>query len=70
MTDANRRRLTALVVAGTKLDAASRLVKEATVDIASSGLLPVEAREEARKIAADIDEYVQRRITSTIEHIP
>ena len=67
MTD--RRRLTALVAAGTKLDAASRLVKEATVDIASAGLLPVEVREEAQKIAADLD-YILRRITSTIEHIP
>lgn len=67
---AHRRRLTALITAGTKLDAASRLVKEATVDVATSGLLPVEVREEARKIAADLDEYIQRRITTTIEHIP
>lgn len=67
---ANRRRLTALITAGTKLDAASRLVKEATIDVATSGLLPVEVREEARKIATDIDEYVQRRITTTIELIP
>jgi hypothetical protein len=66
----NRRRLTALVAAGTKLDAASRLAKEAMVDIASTGLLPVEVREELQKIAADIDSYIQRRITSTIEHIP
>ena len=66
MTDVNRRRLTALVAAGTKLDDASRLAKEATIDIASSGLLP---REHVQKIAAEIDAYVQR-ITSAIEHIP
>ena len=70
MIDTNRRRLTALVAAGTKLDAASRLVKEATIDIASSGLIPVEVREEAQKIAAEIDTYINRRITSAIEHIP
>lgn len=69
-SSANRRRLTALITAGTKLDAASRLVKEATIDVAASGLLPVEVREEAQKIAADLDAYIQRRITSTIEHIP
>ena len=66
MTDANRRRLTALVAAGTKLDAASRLVKEATIDIASSGLLP---REHVQKIAAEIDAYIQR-VATTIELIP
>lgn len=67
---ANRRRLTALVVAATKLDVAAALVKEATVNIAASGLFPVEVREEAQKIAAEIDAYVQRRIASTIEFIP
>ena len=68
MTDANRRRLTALVAAGTKLDAASRLAKEATIDIA--GLFPVEVREELQQIAAKIDTYIQRRLTTAIELIP
>ena len=64
--ESNRRHLTALVAAGTKLDAASRLAKEATVDIARCGLLP---REYVQKIAANIDSYVQR-IASAIELIP
>ena len=66
----NRQRLTALVVARTKLTTASQLVKESTVAIALSGLLPVEVREDARKIADVLDGFVERRITSTIEHIP
>lgn len=69
MIGENRRGLTALIAAGTKLDAASRLVKEATVDIGSSGLFPVEVREDVRQIAAEIDANIQR-ITSTIELIP
>ena len=70
MIDANRRRLTKLVEARAKLDAASRLAKEATVEIATTGLFPVEAREELRQIAATIDSYIQRRLTTTIELIP
>lgn len=65
----NRRRLTALVTARTKLAAASRLIKEATIDLAPSGL-PVEVSEDARKIAAVIDALIEQRITSAIEHIP
>ena len=67
MTDGNRRRLTALISAGTKLDAASRLAKEATVDIA--GQLPVETRERVQKIAAEIDAFVER-LAFAIEEIP
>ena len=70
MSDANRRHLTALVTAGTKLDIASRLAKEAIVDIAMSALLPVEVREELQQIAATIDSYIQRRIVATINLIP
>lgn len=66
----NNQRLTALVVARTKLVTASQLVKESTVAIATSGLLPVEVREDARKIADVIDGFVKQRITSTIDHIP
>lgn len=72
MIDENRRRLTALVAASTKLDAASRLVKEATIDIASSGLLQREC-EHVLKTAVEIDADVQRlvqRLTSAIEQIP
>ncbi len=65
----NRHRLTALVTAGTKLDIASRLIREATTSIASSGLRPAVC-EEAQQIATIIDEYIQRRILSTIDHIP
>lgn len=66
----NRQRLTALVVARTKLVTASQLVKESTIAIALCGLLPVEVREDARKIAEVLDGFVEQRITSTIEHIP
>ena len=66
MIDENRRRLTALVAAGTKLDAAARLVKEATIDIASSGLLPDEYVE---NIATDIDACI-RRINTALDEIP
>jgi len=68
MTDTNRR-LTALVAAGTKLDVASRLAKEATVDIATAGRLPVEAREHVQKIAAQIDAFVER-LAAAIQEIP
>lgn len=66
MTDENRQRLTALVAAGTKLEAAARLVKEAIRDVDSSGLLPLEY---VQKIADDIDAYGQR-VTSAIRMIP
>jgi hypothetical protein len=66
VTAENRRRLTALVAAGTKLDAASRLAKEATIDVFSSGLRPPE---QVQLITAEIDAYI-RRITSAIEMIP
>lgn len=69
MTAENRRRLAALITAKTKLDDASRLAKEATVYIASSGLFPVTVREGVRIIAEDIDAYLQR-ITDAIEKIP
>jgi hypothetical protein len=67
VTAENHRRLGAIVA---KLDAASRLAKEATVDIAASGLFPVEVREEVQKIAAEIDAFVRRRLTSVIREIP
>lgn len=63
---ANRHRLTALVAARTKLDTAACLAKSATVDLASSGLLP---REGVQQIAAALDAYVQR-VDSAIEKIP
>lgn len=53
----NRYRLSALVAAGTKLDAAARLVKEAAIHIEQSGLLP---KKFAYKTAAEIDNLVQR----------
>ena len=62
----NRRRLTALVAAGTKLAAAANLVKEATIDLARAGLLP---REPMQEVAATIDGYVQR-VSRAIETIP
>lgn len=62
----NRRCLTALVSAGAKLDIAARLVREAIVDVAGSGLLPLE---EAQKIPLDIAMYL-RRVTYAIELIP
>lgn len=65
MTAANRRRLSALMSAGTKLDAASRLAKEATVDLASAGL----PREHVRQIADEIDAYILR-ISSALDEIP
>ena len=71
MTDESRR-LTALVAARTKLDAASRLAKEATIDIASTGLLQREC-EHVLKAAVEIDADIQRlvqRLTSAIEQIP
>ena len=62
----NRRRLTVLVTAGTKLSMAARLVNEAINDIEGSGLLPLES---VKKIALDVAVYV-RRITSAVELIP
>lgn len=67
--DANRKRLTALVAACTKLVTASRLVKEATVDVASSGLFPVALRESLLKVASKIDVLVGR-VTLVVEKIP
>jgi hypothetical protein len=64
--DKNRRRLTTLVAAGTKLDAAARLVKEATLDVAHSGLLP---REDIQDITAAIAAYLQR-VNSAIKQVP
>lgn len=62
----NRQRLTVLVAAGTKLDIAARLVKEAIDDVAGSGLLPLE---EAQKIVVDLDAYLQR-VISALDIIP
>lgn len=62
----NRRRLTALITAGTKLSMAARLVNEAVEEIEGSGLLPLES---VKKIALDVVAYV-RRITFAIELIP
>lgn len=62
---ANRQRLTALVGAGTKLDQAACLVKEALVDVAGSGLVSIDS---AQKITVAIDTYL-RRILLTLELI-
>jgi hypothetical protein len=67
--DPNRKRLTALVAACTKLVTASRLVKESTVDIAASGLFPAALRESLRDVAAKIDVLVGR-VTIVVEKIP
>lgn len=67
--DANRKRLIALVTACTKLATASRLVKEATIDVAASGLFPVALRESLRDVAAKIDVLVGR-VTIVVEKIP
>lgn len=66
MTDANRKRLTTLVAAGTKLDAAARLLREAAIDIESTGLLP---REFAYNSSTDVDVLVQR-VVHAIDLIP
>lgn len=66
MTDDNRKRLTALIAASTKLDAAARLAKEATIDLARAGLIP---RDPVQKIAAEIDAVIER-IALVIERIP
>lgn len=66
MTEENRRRLTALIAASTKLDAALHLTKEADREIAASGLLP---REDLQEIATDLDRYL-RRIHIVFEKIP
>lgn len=65
MTDANRRRLSALVSAGTKLDAAARLVKEASVDLAITGL----PREPLRQIAETIETRMLR-IADALNEVP
>jgi len=62
----HRKNLTALIAAGTKLDAAARLLKEATLDIAHGGLLP---REDIQSITASITTYLQR-INAAIKQIP
>jgi hypothetical protein len=64
--DENRRRLTGLVVAGTKLDVAMRLVREALVEIGDTELLPSEG---AQGIVLDIEKYL-RRVTMAITLIP
>jgi hypothetical protein len=64
--DENRRRLTGLIVAETKLDVAMRLVREALVEIGGSGLLPSEG---AQGIVLDIERYL-RRVTLAITLIP
>lgn len=66
MTRENRRRLTALVTARTKLEAASQLAEEAAGAVESSGLL---AHEHAREVVVNIDALI-RRITSAIGLIP
>lgn len=66
MTNKNRQHLTALVAAGTKLEAAARLVKEAVLDVESTGLLPLEC---PQNIVDDINAY-ERQVTSAIELIP
>jgi hypothetical protein len=67
--NANRKRLTALVTACTKLATASRLVREATIDVASSGLFPAALRESLQEVASKIDVLVGR-VTIVVEKIP
>jgi hypothetical protein len=52
-----RQRLTALIVANTKLTAAADLIKDAMLDIESTGLLPGEF---ARTIATNVDGLITR----------
>jgi len=66
MPPGNRARLIALIAAGTKLDAAARLAKEAVIEVRLSGLLPLE---DVQKIVDDLDAYVHRIITA-VELIP
>jgi len=66
VTDANRRSLIALVAAGTKLDAAASLAKQAAIDLATAGLLPPEP---VQRISAEIDVLISR-IALLIERIP
>lgn len=65
MTGPNRRHLTALVTAATKLDAASRLVKEAAGDVAVTNF----ERWELQEVAKELDALVTR-VTIAIEEIP
>ena len=65
MTGPNRRHLTALVTARTKLDAAAGLVKEATCDVAGTNF----ERWELQEVAKELDALVAR-VTIAIEEIP
>ena len=56
MTDENRQRLSALVAASAKLEAAAQLVREAVLDVEATGLLPLEC---PQNIVDDIDVYVR-----------
>ena len=62
----DRSRLVGLIAAGTKLDIAARLVKEALGDVTDSGLLPLE---EIQKISLALDMCL-RRVTSVVEALP
>jgi len=57
---ANRRRLTALVAAGTKLDAASRTSAGNRPEDAMSTVASFARREDVHKIAAKIDAFIKR----------
>jgi hypothetical protein len=65
VTAAHRQRLTMLIVAGTQLDTAARLVKEAAIDLASSNF----QRQRVQKIATEIDLLLES-IAFAIEEIP
>jgi hypothetical protein len=65
----NRRRLTKLVAASTKLDAAACLAKAVTIDIAGTGLFSHKMRERIRRIADDLDACA-RHLVEQVEHIP
>jgi len=64
VTSDDRRRLTILVTASTKLATAASLVREATVDVARSGLYGPDLRESMRAIAADVDALFERLSTA------
>jgi uncharacterized protein with PhoU and TrkA domain len=64
MTNEHRHRLTTLVAAGTKLDQASRLIKEAMVDLAAHT-----DRFDAQRAAAEVDRLVSR-VALLIKEIP
>jgi hypothetical protein len=65
VTGPNRRKLTALVVAATKLDAAAGLVKEAVVDVAGTDF----ERWELQEVAKDLDKLIAK-ISIAIEETP